>query len=325
MTFTGFEPFWMRVAVEGLMKRYARELDCRWIQWPSTWRERLRFVTTLLRSDAVIRLGMPFEFQSETNQLFLVLLRVVPGLVGVNYWIGSDVTAMEDRMATGSITARDSRAIAALRHLAGTAHLGERLRRIGVPAVDAKLIGPERDIPDTPPPLPDRFQVLVYWSDGRFEFSGGPEVMAAAAGMSDVPFHIIGATGAECANVPSNVTFHGRVDDVLPLIEQCVVYVRLVTTDAIPSSLVEEVLLMGRYVIYSQEWPFTTHVQRGDAEALASALRSLQARHAEGRLETNMQGRSFTLGDSDSDARAAAMRAGIAGALRKRPRTPLQK
>ena len=75
---------------------------------------------------------------------------------------------------------------------------------------------------------------------------------------------------------------------------------------------------MGRYVIYSQEWPHTVHVAQGDVEGLVSALRDLQSRHRQGQLCLNLDGRDFTLDDSRPDARAAAMRVAILDVVGRR-------
>jgi hypothetical protein len=35
ITFVGFEPYWMRVATEGLSRRHGDHFDCRWMEWPT--------------------------------------------------------------------------------------------------------------------------------------------------------------------------------------------------------------------------------------------------------------------------------------------------
>lgn len=316
VTFVGFESFWMDVAVRGLGARYSRELDCRWMLWPCTFRERLRFLRVLFTSDLVIRLGMPFEFQSETNRFFLVMLRLLPRLQAANYWIGEDLGRFLLRREAGELTARDERALRLLHHFAVTEHLRDILIGIGVPAVNAELMGPERPIPEQMPPLPAEFRVLSYWMDSRIESCGGLEVLEAARALPDVPFDIIGTTGECLADIPPNVTFHGFVSDVMSLIERAVVYVRLVQFDALPSSLVEESLLLGRQVIYSFEWPHTIHVPYGDAGGLITALQELLAQHRSGTLSLNAQGRAFTIQDSDADAQAKLMYGAIEGVVR---------
>ena len=82
ITFVGFEQYWMEVAVEGFSRRYGAEFDCRWVLWPSDFAGRLRLIWVTLTSRLVIRMGMPFEFQSETNRAWLALCRLVP-------WVGT--------------------------------------------------------------------------------------------------------------------------------------------------------------------------------------------------------------------------------------------
>ena len=306
--FTGFERFWMQVARDGLASRCADELDVSWIEWPSTFSERVRFIIRVLRSDLVIRMGMPFEFESETNRFFLWLSVVLPVFHPVNYWIGDEAEVFLANGGLSGLSERDRRAIDQMSHLAVTEHIAEEMSAAGVPTGNAELMGPERDYPDVIPPLPEQLRVLSYWGDTRFDYFSGPAVFAAARALPDVQFDVLGTTGEVFENVPDNVRFHGQVADVISYMTRSTVLVRVIRFDALPSSMVEEAMLLGRHFIYSLDWPATIKVDYGDSVGLIAALRGLKESSEAGTLELNMEGREFTLVDSDPDAQAEIMR-----------------
>jgi glycosyltransferase involved in cell wall biosynthesis len=306
VTFTGFEPFWMQVLVDLLSKRFA-DLDCRWVRWPSTLRERREFLAAMLTTDVAVRVGMPFEFESETNRFWVTLVRTLPRLKGVNYWIGSDVEAYRRRREQGQVGRADLQAVRSLAHFAAAANLEPELQGAGIPARTVTLPSPEREVPPMRP-LPDQFSVLSYWGDGRYAFYGGPALFEAARALPDVPFRIVGTRGVDSPNPPDNVQFLGRVDDMERWYAASSVLVRLPSHDSVPAGMVEEALLAGRAVIYSFVWPHTVLVDRENPAALAAVLRGLKSRDGEGRLELNVAGREFTLVDWDPDVRATALR-----------------
>lgn len=311
VTIVGFEPFWMAVLVDALTKRYSDEIECDWLLWPSTFAERLRFLRAALTSRVIVRLGMPFEFDSETNRLWLVLLRLVPRLRGVNYWMGSDVVLYRQWLADGHSGARERLAIARMRHFAGSSELAGELAEMGIPACTVVLPSPEREVPEVPPAFPDCFRVLAYIPDSRFEFYGGTELLAAARAMPDVEFDVMGGSGEGVVDVPGNVRYVGRVDAVGEFYERGVVLVRTVGHDSVPSGVVEEALLSGRHVVYSCRWPHTEYVPLGDTGALIEVLSRLSRDFSAGMLPMNLEGRAFTIEDWDPDRRAADLRAAL--------------
>jgi hypothetical protein len=293
VTFTGFEPFWMRLMADELDRLHGDTLSCRWVPWPSTWGERLQFVLAMRSSDVAVRVGMPFEFSSETNALWLRWVSASRRTVGVNYWIGSDVRIYLERLAAGTTGARDAEAVAGLVHFAGADNLTEALRGAGVSARTVVVPSPEREAPPEPSALPAEFRVLSYWSDANFETNGGPSLIDAARRLPDVSFEVMGTTGAGVRAVPSNVSFLGKVDDVAACYERASVVVRAPVWDSVPSAVVEEGLLFARHVIYTFDFPHTVRVPFGDAGALADAIAALRDAHASGGLGPNLQGRAF--------------------------------
>lgn len=305
--FVGFESFWMQVLVNGLSTRYADILDCSWLQWPSAWPERARFVLAMLRTDLVVRVGMPFEFRSETNRLWLHWVVRSRRVRGVNYWIGQDALIYRDRSSSGDRTKDEDLALAALAHFASTENVAALLRSFGVPARTVVFPSPDREVPREPPSLPDAFRVLLYWADGKWEYSGGVQLIEAARRLSDVSFDVVGATGGDVVGPPPNVTFHGRVSDMESMYARCVVVVRVPVWDAVPGAMVEEAMIFARHVIYSFEFPHTIHVPHGDAEGLVAALGGLRDSYARGELGLNMAGREYMIEAWEPDARWARM------------------
>jgi len=301
VTLLGFGRFWAPVLAEGLKSRYSDELDVRWMEWPSRWSERARFIFELLRCDVAVRVGMPLEFDSETNRLFLKVATSLSHPKVVNYWIGGgDLPVFAKRLSAGQVTERDRRALAHMTHFAAAENIAEELRALGVVATPVIFPAPERTLPATTPPLPDEFRVLTYWSDGRADVLGAAAVLAAARALPAIEFDVVG-TGGATFDAPDNATFHGRVEDVGPYHLSSVVSVRLAVHDAVPGAMVLESLAYARHVVYSYEYPHTTFVEYGDVDGLTSALSSLQERHARGELSPNAEGRSYVLRRYDAN------------------------
>lgn len=307
ITFVGFEPFWTQHAARQFSRYYGDEFDCRWLLWPSGNTGRMRLLWATLTSRLVIRMGMPFEFQSETNRVWLAFVRLVPWVRPVNYWMGYDVMDFLRRQESGQLSARDLAAARCLSHIAVTEHLAAELRLAGLKTRNAELMGTEGSISGLAP-MPDRFRVLGYWSSASFRHLGGPEFYEAARAMPETEFLVLGSDGSTSPPAPGNVTFLGWLDDPMPAYERCAVLVRQIEHDSVPSGTIEEMLLLGRYVIYTYPWPNTITVPYGDADSLTRELTELRARFDEGELPLNEAGREFTVVDCDPERRAASMR-----------------
>lgn len=165
------------------------------------------------------------------------------------HWIGSDWVNYRELQGTLNqwICRRAVHRRAAV-HLADSPQLAQELRADRIEAQVVRLL--PATIEAQPIPLPDRFAVLSYWSDARFEFYGGPIVMQLAEEFSDVAFHIVGATGQN-VNAPDNVRFHGFVSDLSDIYRQSSVLIRLPEHDSL-SAMVLEMLARGRYAIYNK-------------------------------------------------------------------------
>lgn len=273
VTFTGFEPFWMRVLSEGLSSARP-EFACDWIVWPSTFVERLRFVGVMLRSDVVVRVGMPFEFQSETNRLWIEWLRNSRKRTGVNYWIGSDSLTALRREKSRGLSNADRAAISNLTHIADSDTVRDELCSLGVEATVAWL--PPPNVPDEPilTPLPADFTVLSYIPDRSSDFYGGPAVVEMARRLPGVAFLVVGGDGGWLRERPTNLQFIGWQSEMRPVFERCSCLVRMVEHDSV-SGMVVEALAYGRKVIYSRPLPNTLFVPFGDVDGLERRLAEL--------------------------------------------------
>lgn len=322
VTITGFERFWLEVMSSGLREYCDGALIVRQVPWPSTAQERVRFLRAMLGTHLAVRLGMPFEFQSETNRLWLEMVGMHPRLAGVNYWIGTDVATFVARAKAGELTAADRRAMAMLDHLAPTENLTLQLAEVGVFATTVAIPAPDVGVPAITPPLPETFRVLSYWPDTRADFYSAPAVLDAAERMPDVHFDIVGASGRGWERVPENVTFHGRVPPAAmgDYYRSSVVVVRMTEHDCVPGGTVEEALCFARHVVFSHEWPHTRAVAFADSDGLVSELRRLQQAFDTGTLRPNEEGRKATLHEAALDRRYAEL-CGVLSALARSGRS----
>ncbi len=300
----------MRAVTEGLSSRFSDVLDYRWVLWPSTWPERARFALEMMRTDVVVRIGMPFEFESDTNRVWLHWIARSRRVRGVNYWIGYDVRLAVARFGSRPPSKDERLALTSLVHWSGAPNMTEALLALGVPATTVVFPSPSRPIPDVAPPLPEQFRALLYWRDQTWEYSSGPELLAAARRLPEIEFDVLVATGSNIGDVPPNMHFLGR----LPLAEmdrmygRAAVVVRAVEWDSVPGGMVEEALLFGRQVIYSFEFPHTIHVAHADEEGLVAALAVLRDAHARGDLPLNLEGRDSIIDAWVPDTRWTALR-----------------
>lgn len=135
-------------------------------------------------------------------------------------------------------------------HLTVYEPLREELARVGINARLLPLVPAE--FPAEPLPLPEKFAVLSYVPAQRWEFYQGALILEAARRMPRLDFHIVAAPGME--NAPPNVQFHGYVDEMKPLYQQCTALLRLTHHDGL-SKMVLEALAYGRYALWNHPFP----------------------------------------------------------------------
>ena len=173
------------------------------------------------------------------------------------HWIGMDVTrfadACRDRWVLRNALARRSALRWARGHLADSPKLVEELAPLGIQAQVVRLLPKAIEAPLEP--LPEKHCVLSYWDTTMRDYYYAPTVMQLAESFPDTPFLIVGDKG-EGMKAPPNVKFLGRLPTLADVYSQTSIYVRLVKHDSL-SAIVLESLARGRYVIYSEDFPFT--------------------------------------------------------------------
>ncbi|MFQ6115742.1 MAG: glycosyltransferase, partial [bacterium] len=98
-------------------------------------------------------------------------------------------------------------------------------------------------------PLPQHFTIFTYIPGDRPLFYGWDMVYRLAQKMPDTQFLIAGADSlGESWSEPSNITFLGWRDSIIPFIEKSSVVLRLARHDGLPCTVLEA-LSCGRQVI----------------------------------------------------------------------------
>ncbi|MFC2106168.1 hypothetical protein ACFLS0_05415 [Candidatus Bipolaricaulota bacterium] len=210
----------------------------------------------------------------------------VPVLV---HWIGGDV-----RSATKHFEKHTHAPRAVKRHIhwAAAPWLVEELRGIGIEAAFVPFTSRKKAefLSLDPPRLPNRFTILSYLPDHRAEFYGWDKVVRLAHDFPQAQIVIVRGEGAFVDECPPNVHFLGWVDDIYDVYRDCTVVVRMTEHDGY-SHIVQEALLLGRYVIWT--YPFPGALQAKDYPSLRDHIDDLIARQDQGVLEVNGEGRAF--------------------------------
>ena len=141
-----------------------------------------------------------------------------------------------------------------------------------------------------PPPLPRRFRVLSYMSDRNHQTYGSRHLVRLARDLPDITIAVAGAQGTFLENCPSNLHFLGWIDDMSSAYTQATVLVRMVGHDGYAAT-VQEALAHGRQAIWTYSMPGVHQVKGYDD--LKRCVQTLLARHREGTLSLNLEGREF--------------------------------
>jgi hypothetical protein len=213
----------------------------------------------------------------------------------VNHWIGTDVYRfLHDRPLKRWLKKRLISGVSAT-HLADSENLRIELASLGVSAAVLPLIS-RLSIPPEPPPLPERFAVLSYLPSDRWDFYHGDLVLEVARRLPDIEFHI--AASASLPEKLPNVTAHGFVTDIRPLMLQVSAYLRITVHDAL-AKLVLESLAYGRHVLWNQDLPHCRRVTN-----VEECVRALAELRASGR--SNLEGHAFVKANYDPGILAAS-------------------
>jgi glycosyltransferase involved in cell wall biosynthesis len=193
-------------------------------------------------------------------------------------WAGSDV--LEVRGSPDEIARIRTRGY---RHVACSAALANELCELGIEATELRLVVAEPHLPM--PPLPPKFSVLAYAPNTREYLYGVDILLELTRRLPQIHFDIIG--GFRTTDPLPNVSFHGWLDDVTPMIDASTVVVRPTRHDGMPL-VVLEALARGRYAIWSQQLEGT--ILGASADEIAAELTALHRAHETGRLGLNEAG-----------------------------------
>ena len=105
---------------------------------------------------------------------------------------------------------------------------------------------------DEIPPFPDKFSVLSYVPEKRWDFYNGDLILELAGKMPYTEFYLL-AAGKKNSNLP-NVFFYDFIEDVTPFYKKCSALIRITTHDGLPK-MVLETLSYGRHVLWSEFFP----------------------------------------------------------------------
>ncbi|MBE0608628.1 MAG: hypothetical protein IH609_04565 [Dehalococcoidia bacterium] len=237
------------------------------------------------RADIVYLIGSRIDRGSPQDNLLRFRRKPV-----VIHWVGTDVQIAVDEHRRDNVALRIAERAT---HWCDAPWLAEELRTAGVKSEYVPLPIPVAE--QEPPPLPERFGVLLYYPVDRmaravFDID---TMLRLPAAFPDVHFTLIPSPPETLPGpLPPNLTARPWVDDMDPLYRETTALVRLTTHDG-QSFMAAEALSRGRYVIWTH--PMRGSIQASGFEQVSAALRSLVERHRDGGLALNAEGRRAAL------------------------------
>jgi hypothetical protein len=203
----------------------------------------------------------------------------------IMFWCGSDTLEAHKDFQKGRVDPW----IAERTHWAGSPWLVDEVRAMGLVCEYVPTTWVET--PATIQPMPKQFSVVAHLSSAaRVELYGIDHLFEAARRLPHIQFHVVGILPGETLRAPANVTVHGRVPSMIPLIEQASVLWRPARHDGL-SFVALEALGHGRHVLWS--YPFTGSVVAKDATSGYEEIQRLHQLHMEGQLQINQRGADY--------------------------------
>jgi len=137
--------------------------------------------------------------------------------------------------------------------------LNEELKQIGIYSEILPLINPE--FTDNCAKLPEKFSVLCYVPENRWDFYNGNLILDLAGKLPDIDFNILAADSINTKL--KNVYTYGLINNIESFYKNSNVLLRITTHDGL-SKMVLEALSNCRHVIWNQRFPFCHHAQNFD-------------------------------------------------------------
>ncbi len=251
----------------------------------------VRLAPRVARAEVIYLIGSRLDRRSPQDLLMHIRRRPV-----VIHWVGTDVQIALEEHARHNVSARLAEGAI---HWCDAPWLVDELRGIGIRSEHVPL--PIPGLAAGPPPLPDRFRVLLYLPVDAFD----REVFDLDT-LLRLPREFPGIDFVEVPSppetlpgpLPPNLEARGWVDDMDALYREISVYVRLTSHDGM-SFMAAECLARGRQVIWT--FPLPGAIRASGFGEVAAALRDLAARHAAGTLTLNMEGRDYVLEHFDPE------------------------
>lgn len=252
------------------------------------WRHRIlpsgsRF-KALLSLIALLRSRVWYTIGAPKSNPFLETTARILRKPRVVHWVGTDI----------QVAQQDSKIAAALNaphilHLAEAEWTANEVRALGFDAHIAPL--PPRLTVRELPPLPEVFTVLLYIPQIRADLYGRSECERLISNLcgEKIRFVIVGGGSLETSGNTA-VENLGRQSSMEKIYARSSALLRIPQHDGL-SLMVLESLLLGRHVIWSQEFPFVTTVRT--YESVEKATRELAARHLQGNLSLQVDASRF--------------------------------
>jgi hypothetical protein len=181
----------------------------------------------------------------------------------VLHWIGTDVLTSNRKILKYVLPFVDL-------HLANAPWLAGELEAMGVKSRSVIIPSPISETSCSP--LPKEFTILAYlgWKD-RMDFYG-KKIVERLIESTSYKFIVL---GGEKSSGPPNAEYLGTVDpDCMDEVySRATVLLRITKHDGL-SHMVQESLCRGRYVIWTQEYPFCYHAT--DYDSVRSYLKKLE-------------------------------------------------
>ncbi|HTW25380.1 MAG TPA: hypothetical protein VMD78_17385, partial [Candidatus Baltobacteraceae bacterium] len=146
-----------------------------------------------------------------------------------------------------------------LHHWAESDWMAREVGNLGVPCEVVPFPSPR--VPESPSPLPEEFNVLVYMPTvERGELYGLDRILQVARELPGVSFDLVGLLDGPIPDAPSNLRIHGRIPNLAEFYRRSTVVWRPVRHDGI-SWMVLESLGHGRHVLWTYPFPGCIQVQ----------------------------------------------------------------
>lgn len=256
------------VAISGLglfcgdIAQQARSVTPEWGTRLLRTNSRLEFLTAvagLVASDVWYSIG-----SAPSDRLLHCVARLLrkPRVV---HWVGSDIARLHENPKLQALLTGPR-----VSHLAEVAWTAEELKNLGFHARIAPL--PPRLQPAECAPFPERFTVLLYVPRTRADFYGRRHFERLMRRLSDKPIKYVIAGGGHL-NVPPGVDVEdlGWRGDMGQVYAKASVLIRFTPRDGL-SLMVLEALSFGRYVLWTQPFPYVrriSHFKNMEREILA--------------------------------------------------------